>query len=220
MNRTIISLFVLAAAFAQSGYHEIKKIVIGGEGGWDYLIADGGRVYVSHTNEVDVVDPQKSEVVGKITGLKGVHGIALATEFGRGFISNGQGNSVTIFDLKKLEKIGDDDPAGMNPDAIIYDSGSKRVFAMNGRSGDLTAIDAEKGNLAGTVPLEGKLEFAAADGEGARLCEMAKTVRHRVRRFDSKKLVAHQWAWRRLNRRPACNIDRKSRPILWAATTT
>ena len=76
MYRTILSLFVLAAAFAQSGYHQIKKINIGGEGGWDYLIADAGRVYVSHTNEVDVIDTQKGELAGKITGLKGVHGIA------------------------------------------------------------------------------------------------------------------------------------------------
>ncbi len=212
MYRTVFSVFVLAVAFGQSGYHQIKKITIGGEGGWDYLIADGGRVYVSHTNEVDVVDPQKGEVIGKITDLKGVHGIALADEFGRGFISNGQANSVTIFDIKKLEKIGADVPAGMNPDAIIYDPGSKRVFAMNGRSGDLTAIDAAKGTVAGTVPLEGKLEFAAADGKGH--VYVNGEDKNTVFEVDSKKLsLEHRWPLAPCESPSGMNIDRKTRRI-------
>ena len=121
MHRSIVVSLFLAAALAASGYHQIKKITIGGEGFWDYLIADGssGRLYVSHGAEVDVVDTKTGEAAGKITDLKGVHGIALATEFGRGFISNGQAGTVTIFDLKTLKKIGDDVPAGKNPDAII-----------------------------------------------------------------------------------------------------
>ena len=83
-----------------------EKIAIGGEGGWDYLIVDAssGRVYVSHGAEVDVVDTKTGDVAGKITGLHGVHGIALAPEFGRGFISNGQSSTVTIFDLKTLRQ--------------------------------------------------------------------------------------------------------------------
>jgi DNA-binding beta-propeller fold protein YncE len=101
-------------------------------------------VYVSHGTEVDVVDTKTGAVAGKITGLHGVHGIALAPEFGHGFISNGQSGTITIFDLKSLDKIGEDVAAGKNPDAIIYDPGSKRVFAFNGRSSDATAIDAKK----------------------------------------------------------------------------
>jgi DNA-binding beta-propeller fold protein YncE len=210
--RTIFSLLVLAAAFAQSGYHQTKKITIGGEGGWDYLIAEGGRVYVSHTNEVDVIDTQKGDLAGKITDLKGVHGIALASEFGRGFISNGQGNNVTIFDLKTLQKIGSEVPAGMNPDAIVYDPGSKRVFTMNGRSGDLTAIDAEKGTVAGTVPLEGKLEFAAADGKGH--IYVNGEDKNTVFDVDSKKLsLAHQWPLAPCEEPSGMNIDRKTRRI-------
>src|SRR5579871_3809710 len=123
MHRYLSALLVLSAAFAQSGYHQLRKITIGGEGGWDYLIADAatGRVYVSHAAEVAVVDTNTGAVAGKITGLHGVHGIALAPEFNRGFISNGQSGTVTIFDLKTLEKIGDDVKAGQNPDAIVYD---------------------------------------------------------------------------------------------------
>ncbi len=167
MKRTILALLALSVAFAQSGYHQIKKISIGGEGGWDYLLADGhGRVFVSHAAEVAVVDTQKGELAGKITGLKGVHGIALAPEFNRGFISNGQGNNITVFDLKTLAKIGEEIPAGTNPDAIIYDPVSKRVFAFNGRSANATAIDAKTGKVDGTIALAGKPEFAAADGKG------------------------------------------------------
>jgi DNA-binding beta-propeller fold protein YncE len=191
--RTILALFVLAVAFAQSGYHQLRKINIGGEGGWDYLIADGGRrVYVSHSAEVAVVDTVKGEVSGKITGLKGVHGIALAPEFNRGFISNGQGNNVTIFDLKTLAKIGEEVPAGTNPDAIMYDPGSKRVFAFNGRSSNATAIDAKTGKVDGTIALEGKPEFAAADGKGHVFVNLED--KSSVLDIDSKKLsVAHTW---------------------------
>lgn len=192
--RRSIGMFFLSAAFAASGYHRVQKITIGGDGGWDYLIAGGasGRVFVSHGTEVDVVDTKSSQVVGKITDLKGVHGIALAREFGRGFISNGQAGTVTIFDLKTLNKIGADVPAGKNPDAIIYDPGTKRVFAFNGRSSDATAIDAEKGTVAGTVMLEGKPEFAAADGAGHVYVNIEDTSK--VFDLDARKLtVEHRW---------------------------
>lgn len=194
MRPSIVTFLLVSAAFAADGYHRVQKITIGGEGGWDYLIADGaaGRVYVSHGSEVDVVDTQSGQVVGKITDLKGVHGVALAPEFGRGFISNGQAGTVTIFDLKTLSKIGADVPAGKNPDAIIYDPASKRVFAFNGRSSDATAIDAEKGTVAGTVALEGKPEFAAADGAGHVYVNIEDESK--VFDIDSRKLtVEHRW---------------------------
>lgn len=212
MHRAALLLFISTAAFAQSGYHQLKKISIGGEGGWDYLIADGGRVYVTHGTEVEVIDERKGEVVGKITGLKGIHGVALAPEFNHGFISNGGSNSITIFDLKTLQKIGEDVPAGMNPDAIIYDPASKRVFAMNGRSGDVTAIDAQKGTVAGTVPLEGKLEFAAADGKGHVFVNGED--KNTVFDIDSKALtVAHRWPLAPCEEPSGMNIDRKNRRI-------
>ena len=147
MHRIIFALLVASAAFAQSGYHQIKKFTIGGDGGWDYLVAEGGRVYVSHTNEVAVVDSKSGEVK-KISDLHGVHGIALVPEFGRGFISNGRSNTVTIFDLNTLAKIGDEIPTGKNPDAIMYDPASKRIFAFNGSSSDATAIDGKTIHIA------------------------------------------------------------------------
>ena len=214
MYRTILAALVLSVAFAQSGYHQLKKITIGGEGGWDYLIADpsSGRVYVSHTNEVDVVDSKKGEVAGKITDLHGVHGIALAPEFNRGFISNGQSNTVTIFDLKTLAKIGEDVPTGRNPDAIVYDPGSKRVFTFNGRSSDATAIDAEKCTVAGTVSLEGRPEFAAADGKGHVYVNLED--KNAVADIDSKKLsVAHRWPLAPCESPSGMAMDTKTRRI-------
>ncbi|HYB76712.1 MAG TPA: YncE family protein [Candidatus Bathyarchaeia archaeon] len=151
----------------ESGYHLKKKIKLGGEGFWDYLSFDSGtrRLFISRGTKVMVLDVDSDKVVGEISDTPGVHGIALAPEFNRGFTSNGRSNNVTIFDLKTLATVGHA-AAGQNPDAIIYDPGSKRVFAMNGRSGDVTAIDAATGDVAGTIPVGGKLEFAAADGKG------------------------------------------------------
>jgi DNA-binding beta-propeller fold protein YncE len=212
MYRTVLALLVLSVAFAQSGYHKVRKIAVPGDGFWDYLIADGaGRVYVSHGTEVDVVDAKKGEVEGKITGLKLVHGIALAPEFNRGFISDGQANTVVIFDLKTLAKIGDV-PAGMNPDGIIYDAASKRVFAFNGRSGSATAVDAEKGTAAGTVTLEGKPEFAAADGKGHVFVNIEDTSN--LFDIDAKALtVSRKWSLAPCKEPSGLNIDAKSRRL-------
>jgi YVTN family beta-propeller protein len=104
-------------------------------------------------------------VVGDIPDTPGVHGIALAPELGRGFVSNGRGNSVTIFDLKTLKTAGSV-ATGENPDDITYDQGSGRVFVFNGRSKSATVIDAKTGKVAATIPLPGKPEFAIADGRG------------------------------------------------------
>jgi len=155
------------AAFAASGYHLLKRIPLGGEGGWDYLTFDAGsgRLYISRATHVIVLDPASGKVVGDIPDTFGVHGVALAPDLGRGFTSNGRAGTVTIFNSKTLAVIGHVD-AGQNPDAIVYDPVSKRVFAMNGRSHDATAIDAATGKVAGTLPLDGKPEFAVADGQG------------------------------------------------------
>jgi len=161
-------LFLVPAALAAlSGYHLIKKIPLGGEGGWDYLTFDPGskRLFISRATHVMVLDAASGKVVGDVPDTLGVHGIALAPEFGRGFTSNGRAGTVSIFDSKTLGFIGQVN-AGQNPDAIVYDPASKRVFAMNGRSSDATAIDAASGKVAGTVPLGGKPEFAVADGRG------------------------------------------------------
>jgi len=163
-------VFTLAgAAFAASGpgYKVIQTYKLGGEGGWDYLTADASarRLYISRATHVIVMDLDSGKVVGDVADTPGVHGIALAPEFGRGFTSNGRENTVSIFDLKTLATSGKV-KVGEGPDAILYDPFSKRVFTFNGRSQDSTAIDAQKGTVAGTVKLDGRPEFVATSGDG------------------------------------------------------
>ena len=146
--------FAAPAPDPSDGYAITKKIPIPGEGSWDYLIVDEGarRLYVSHATQVEVLDVDSESVVGNIPKTPGVHGIAIAPELGRGFVSNGQSATVTIFDLKTLKPIADV-PTGKKPDAIIFDPATSRVFAFNGGSNSATAIDAASGKVAGTVDL-------------------------------------------------------------------
>jgi DNA-binding beta-propeller fold protein YncE len=150
-----------------SGYRLTKKLILGGEGGWDYLAFDSRhrRVFISRGTHTLVVDAAGKKV-GDIPKTQAVHGIALAPELNRGFTSNGGANTVTMFDLSSLKTIRELDVKGQNPDAILYDPASRRVFTFNGRSHDATAIDAKTGEIAGNIPLDGKPEFARTDGAG------------------------------------------------------
>jgi DNA-binding beta-propeller fold protein YncE len=168
---SIVALLSVAAAAAlggtSSGYHIIKKIKGPGTGGWDYVTVDqlARRVYVAHATEVDIFDADALEFVGKIPNTPGVHGVAIAPELSRGFITVGQLGKVVIFDLKTAKTTGEV-KVGKKPDAIVYDPATKRVFAMNGDSESTSAISAEDGKLAGTIELGGGPEFAVVDGRG------------------------------------------------------
>jgi DNA-binding beta-propeller fold protein YncE len=165
------SLFLLAAAVALAApptYKVVTKIKIGGTGGWDYVYVDSAnhRLYVSHNTQTEVVDTATDKVIGKIEAGRPVHGIAIASDLGKGFTSDGAENDVTVFDLKDL-KILSKIKTGQGPDAIIYEPVSHRVFTFNGRSKDATAIDAKTGNvITSSLPLDGKPEFAQVDGKG------------------------------------------------------
>jgi len=163
---SLFLLFLPAALHAQQ-YKVTGTIPIPGDWGWDYLLADGANrlLYVSHGTQVELLDLDSDKVVGKIDGMQRIHGIALAPEFNRGFISDGGSDNVVIFDLKTHAVI-DKVKAGTNPDGILYDPASKRVFAFNGRSSDATAIDAASGKVVGTIPLGGKPEFPVTDAKG------------------------------------------------------
>lgn len=146
----------------------IKSFSGGGEGGWDYLTVDpqARRVYVSRGTRVMVFDADKGNVVGEVADLSGVHGIALAPEQNLGFATNGRDASVSVFDLKTL-KVTQKVKAGQNPDAILFDPSSKKVYAFNGKSGDITIIDpAALDKAPATIAVGGKLEFGVADGAG------------------------------------------------------
>lgn len=191
---------ILAAALSlgigaatSSNYHLMKKVPLSGTGGWDYLTVDGAarRLYITHATQVIVVDADSLEVVGNIPGLAGVHGVAIASEFGRGFITNGGSNSVTIFDLKTLAKIAEV-KVGNKPDAVVYDPASKRVFAMNGDGDSTTAINAADGKVVGTVELGGGPEFTIADGKGNVFVNLEE--KNQLLRIDSATLtVKDRW---------------------------
>src|SRR5258708_5763389 len=178
-------------AFADGNNRIIKKIPIPGQGGWDYLIVDEGarRLYVCDGTQVEVLDVDSGAIVGKIPNTLGVHGIALGTELGRGFVSDGQTSTVTIFNLKTLETIGQV-PTGKKPDGIIFDPATSQVFAFNGGSNSATVISAADGKVAGTVDLGGGPEFAAADGKGYVFDNLEDESQ--IVKIDSRKMTVEQ----------------------------
>jgi DNA-binding beta-propeller fold protein YncE len=197
-----------------SGYHLIKKLKLGGVGGWDYLAIDpeARRLYISRQFGITVFDVDSDKVVGQISTQR-THGVAIAREFNRGFISVGGNSTVVIFDLKTLAKLGEvkTDPG---TDAIIYDPSSKRVFTFNGKehANSSTAIDAETGKVAGTVKLAGSPEFAGADGAGHVYVNIAD--KSELSKIDSKTLkVLATWPLAPCQRPSGLAIDAEHRRV-------
>ncbi|MCX6285804.1 MAG: YncE family protein [Bacteroidetes bacterium] len=191
----IITAFcTLHLAQAQkSEYKVLKNIPLEGDGGWDYLLADDAtqRLYVSHGIMVQVLDIKTEKLIGTIPGTPGVHGIAIVKEFGKGFITAGRLDSVVVFDLKTLKptaKIKTD----KNPDAILYDTFSKRIFTFNGRGSSVTAIDAKTNKVLGTLPVSGKPEAAVSDGKGKIFVNIED--KSNITKFDAKTLkIEAEW---------------------------
>lgn len=180
-------------ATSRSGYHEVKQTNLPGAGGWDYLIvdADARRVYISHANQVEVLDADTQKFIGSIPNTQGAHGIALAPDLGRGFISAGKADSVIVFDLKTLKGTSQV-KTGKKPDAIIFDPATNRVFAMNGGSDSTTAINAADGSIAGTIDLGGGPEFSVADGKGNVWVNLED--KSELAEIDSKSMkLANRW---------------------------
>ncbi|HET6913993.1 MAG TPA: YncE family protein [Rhodanobacteraceae bacterium] len=166
-----VSLAAIAApapTTTAANWHVLQRWQIGGDGGWDYLAFDPAakHLYVSRSDRVVVMDVGTGKQIGEVDGLSGVHGIAIANDLHRGFISNGRANTVTVFDPATLKTEQTIAVKGENPDAILYDPYSKRVFTFNGHSKDASVIDATSGKLLGTIALPGKPEFAVSDGQG------------------------------------------------------
>jgi hypothetical protein len=182
-----------AARPATANYVVTKTISVAGDEGWDYVTVDSTarRVYVSHGSHVVVLDADTGSPAGDIPDTSGVHGIAIASDAGHGFTSNGRANTVTMFDLKTLKTLATI-KTGTNPDAIIFDPATKRAFTMNGRSEDTTAINAADGTVAGSLALGGKPEFAVADGKGTIYVNIED--KSELVQFDAKGLtVLHRW---------------------------
>ncbi len=210
---TLLALTLSSAFAADGGYSVIKKIPIPGQGSFDYLTVDEGarRLYVSHGTQVEVLDIDALTIVGSIPNTPGVHGVAIAPELGRGFVSEGQAAKVLIFDLKTLKPIGEV-PTGQKPDGIIYDPATSRVFAFNGGSDSVTVIDAASGKVAGTIELGGGPEFATADGKGSVYDNLEDESQ--VLKIDSKGLkVEQRWPAAPCASPSSMAIDRANRRL-------
>jgi YVTN family beta-propeller protein len=193
------ALFLAAAivtavpALAQKQYKVVSTVKLGGEGGWDDLSydKDGQRLFITRGSHVMVVDTNTLKVSGDIPDQSGIHGVALAPEPGRGFVSNGGDNSVTVFDLKTLKKL-DSVKVGEVPDAILYDPFTRHVFTFNARSKDSTVVDAASGKVVGTIPLGGKPEFAVTDSDGKVFVNIED--KSEIAAIDASKLVVlNRW---------------------------
>ncbi len=173
---------------------QVRKIAVGGEGGWDYLTVDsaGRRLYVSRGDRVVVLDLDKETVVGELPDTPGVHGIAVAPELGKGFTSNGRDGTVTVFDLKTLKPTGKVKVNG-TPDAILYDQPSGRVFTLNHGTDDTNAIDAKSETVVGSLVFGGEPEGAVSDGKGHIFVNLRSTSE--IAEFDAKTMKL-------VNRRP------------------
>ncbi len=174
----------------------IDQWPVGGTGGWDYLTLDasGARLFVSRGTRVDVIDTQAGKIMASIPNTNGVHGIALAADLHRGYISNGKADSVTVFDLDTLKTIKEAPVSGHNPDAILYDPSGKHVFTFNGRSKDVTVLDAATLATVSTLPVPDKPEFAVDDGDGTIFVNI-ESEPGQMAVIDSRKLtVKAVWA--------------------------
>lgn len=205
----------IPATTPAAGYRLLQEISLPGEGGWDYLAVDAAarRLYVTHSTRVAVLDADSGKSIGEIADLAGVHGVAWASELSRGFISNGKTSTVTIFDLKTLQKLGEVATTGENPDAILYDPKSALVFAFNHSGGNATVIAAASGKVVGTIELGGSPEFATSDLAGRIFVNIED--RSEVLAIDSSslKVLAH-WPLAPCEEPSGMAIDRAGHRLL------
>jgi DNA-binding beta-propeller fold protein YncE len=215
MKNVLLGVIVLILtnqfSIAQNKFHLIKKTIIGGEGGWDYLSVDSKHqmLYISHSTQVEVLNSRTHARIGTISNLQGVHGVIAVSSSGRGITTNGRSNTATIFDLKTLKPIVEL-PTGKNPDALLYDKFSKRVFIFNHSDVTATAIDIENGKVIGTVDLGGTaLEAGASDEDGTIFVNLEDAGE--IVSFDAKTLVVkNRWKLSPCEEPTGLAIDRKN----------
>lgn len=194
-----------------SGYHLIKTIPVSGDTFWDYLKFDPStrQLFISRGDHVAVVNVDSGKEVADIGGMQGIHGIVLAPEFNRGFVTDGRGAKVWIFDLKTLQVTGSA-PAAPDADGEVYDPASKRVFTMNGDSKSSTVIDAATGKVLGTIDLGGGPEFPVADGQGHVYANIESTSE--IVEIDSNTMkITHRWPLAPAESPSGLAIDTKNR---------
>jgi DNA-binding beta-propeller fold protein YncE len=182
---TTAAFLSLAAAGAAQNYHVVDHWKIGGTGGWDYLLSDDAahRLYVTHNSRVEVLDTNTGKLVGAVTGLKSTHGVALNTDGKTGYISDGAGNAIVVFNRSDLS-VTATVSAGTNPDGIAFEPATKTVWAFNGRSKNVSVMDTGTNTIVDTIALPGKPEFPQVDGHGSIFVNIED--KNEIIKFDAK----------------------------------
>jgi DNA-binding beta-propeller fold protein YncE len=203
-TKSLIAVALSLLAFAgpkqargQPGWHVVKRLQIGGQGGWDYLTVDPQthRLFVPRTTHTMVIDSVSGKNIADIPGQKNAHGVALAPAAGRGFISDGGGDgTVVIFDLKTYDVLGSLS-AMPDADGIIFDSTSGHVLVVSGRGKALMSfrpdIDPKNGTIEEPIALRGEPEFLAADSAGKVYINLMNTHEVAVVNLKARKVVAN-----------------------------
>ena len=191
---TLLLSFSFICGFTQN-YKVSKKINVAGDEGWDYLSVDNvnQHLFVSHGSVVNVVDLKTEQTIATIADTKGVHGIAIANDLNKAFISDGKDNAVTVVNLKTFEVIEKIKIEGQKPDAILYDEFSHYVLTYNAKSNDATVIDANTNKIVKTIPLGGKPEFSVTNTKG--LIYVNIEDKNEIKTIDTKTLeVTNTWS--------------------------
>ena len=198
MRKGALALTLVAAAsmLAQSSspYRVTHTYTLGGDGSWDYVVPDppNHRLFIARQNRVMVVDEDQGTLLGEVTGIQGAHGTAIAQATGHGFATQGNDQSVAMFDLKTFKVIGRI-PAAEDADAILFDSPSNRVFTLNGDAHSSTVIDPRAGTLITNIALGGKPENGVSAGDGKLYANLTDTSE--VVEIDTKTAtVSRRWS--------------------------
>jgi len=193
----LLSPTMFHAAPQDSGYRVLRAIHLGGEGGWDYVTVDSAarRVYIPRSTHIMVIDADSGKLVGDIQGMNGLHGVAVATEFNRGFVTGNkteQEGTVYIFDLKTSMLTTSIKSNSIDTDSLLYDPSTKRVYVNNGDGMNLTVVDAATAKVAGTMAFNANPEAAAADGKGSIFQDYED--KGQVIEYDAMKLtIKNKW---------------------------
>lgn len=214
----ILLIYAIAAAFAgpaaadqaPSNFRVLARLPLAGAGGWDYLSFDAQRrhLFVTRGDHIDVVDVDQHKRIGTIPGTQGVHGVALDQSTHRGYASNGQSASVTVFDLDTLNVVATISGTGEKPDAIVYDAASKHVFTFNGKGHSFSVIDPITNAVTSTVALSGKPEFAVSDEAGSIYVNLEDTA-ELVKINTTRNTVEATWSLSGCEAPTGLAIDRK-----------
>ncbi len=193
----LVSPVIFRGAPQPSGYHVIRNMLLGGDGSWDYVTVDPNakRVYIPRTEDIQVVDEVSGKMIADIPGMKGLHGVAIAAEFNRGFATgNDPDAEIYLLDLKALKVTGKLTAAGAKgSDSLMYDSASKRAFINTAASNNAQVVDAASGKIVGTVTFPGRPEAAVPDGKGSMFVNIVD--KSEMVEYDTKTLaIKNTWS--------------------------